>query len=176
MISMKSKFALHVVLTLTVMLSGLAATLVMSPGHAAATDGAANVETCKHDFLGLKPWFQYIGAELDDGSDDDPSKGKVNKCNVKCFNFLYSDTENNCGQKGSDVPLVLLAVIDDLLRIAGIIAVAYVFVGAFKYVGSQGNSEATANAQGTIINALIGVAIAMTAVAIVSFIGNTLGS
>jgi hypothetical protein len=69
---------------------------------------------------------------------------------------------------------VLLAVVDSLLRVAGIVAVAFVLVGAFRYISSSGNPEETARAQSTIINALIGVAIAVVSIAFVVFLGNQL--
>ncbi len=71
--------------------------------------------------------------------------------------------------------LILLAVIDDLLIIAGIVAVAFVVLGAFKYVASQGDPEKTASAQSTIMNSLIGTAIAITAAVFVNFLGQRLG-
>jgi hypothetical protein len=113
--------------------------------------------SCKNgDFLGLKAWWYYLP------SDD------FNGCKITDFNFLPSNGR-------SDLVLILLAVIDDLLIIAGIVAVAFVLIGAFKYVNSQGDPEKTAQAQSTIINALIGTAIAITATVFVNFLGQRLG-
>jgi hypothetical protein len=165
-----------------VMFAGsLAYSLVAAPAQVSAASGSANVAECKHGFFGLKPWYQYIGNELDPGTPKSNSaevveEAKRSKCSVKCFNYLTSPEANECGQKSSDVPLVLLAVVDDLLRIAGLVALGYIFVGAFKYVASQGNPDSTKSAQETIINALLGLAISLIAVAVVSFIGNALGS
>jgi hypothetical protein len=110
---------------------------------------------CSKAFFGLKPWFEYLNLN--------------NKCEIVNFNILPGHGHP------SDVPLILLAVVDDLLRIAGIVAVGFVIYGAFQYVGSQGSPEAAAKAQTTIINALIGLAIAVISVATVSFIGHRLG-
>lgn len=159
----------------------LAFSLAAYPGTASAASSGDLVEKCRHGFLGLKPWYQYIGNELNDGTTaDNPGKdadeAKKNVCDVKCFNVFTSDQANDCGQTSSDIPPVLLAIADDLLRIAGLVALGFIFVGAFKYVGSQGNPEGTKSAQDTIINALLGLAISLTAVAIVSFIGNKLGN
>jgi hypothetical protein len=109
---------------------------------------------CKNGFFGLKPWFEYLKLNHD--------------CEIVGFNILPG------GGEPSDIPLILLAVVDDLLRIAGIIAVGFVIYGAFQYVASQGSPEATARAQGTVINALLGLAVAIAAVATVSFIGSRL--
>ncbi|HSW85247.1 MAG TPA: hypothetical protein VLF79_01370 [Candidatus Saccharimonadales bacterium] len=118
---------------------------------------------CRHDFFGLVTWYHYL-PDKDFGV---TVNGVTYACNINTnFNFISAG--------GSDLPLILLAVVDDLLRIAGIVAVAFVFYGAIKYIASQGDPEATARAQGTVINALIGMAIAMVSVAVVSFIGNKL--
>lgn len=108
------------------------------------------------DFFGLHSWYYYLPKADFDG------------CNIKNFQFLPSGGT-------SDVPLVLLAIVDDLLRIAGMVAVAFVIYGAFMYVTSQGNSEQAGRAQGTIINALIGTAVAVTAAVFVDFLGKSLG-
>jgi MFS superfamily sulfate permease-like transporter len=72
--------------------------------------------------------------------------------------------------------LVLAAVVDDVLRIAGIVAVAFVIYGAVQYITSQGDPESTAHARTTIINALIGLAVAIIAVSLVGFLGTEFGS
>lgn len=108
-------------------------------------------------FLGLKPWWYY----LPDSSFDNAT------CEVVKFNVL---------QGKSDIPLVLLAVIDDLLRLAGLIAVGYVLAGGIKFITSQGDPEGIAKAQSTVQNALVGLAVTVVAVAFVSFVGTKLGS
>ncbi len=123
----------------------------------------------KRQFFGLVPWWQYLGRELDDGSYGHP-------CDVRCFNLIEKTSgSNKCRQTKSDIPLVLLAVVDDLLRIAGMVTIGYVLYGAFQFVASQGDPEGTARAQTTIINSLVGLALATTAVTIVSFLGKKLG-
>jgi len=115
--------------------------------------------TCtKGQFFGLVPWYQYLNFNAD--------------CNIigkngKSFVFLGA---------GSDLPLVLLAVVDDLIRVAGMVAVIFVIVGGVQYATSQGNPEATSKAQKTIINALVGLVIAIIAVAAVSFIGTRISA
>jgi hypothetical protein len=148
-----------------------------TPAHAQSPQ--QTVASCKKDFFGLEPWYQYLGVEMvPNGSSSPP----YDSCDFKCFNIFtpgpgVGQPQNACGQNtGSDIPLILLAVVDDLLRIAALTAVAFVIYGAFEYVGSQGNSEVTAKAQSMIVNALIGLAIAMIAVVVVNFIGNNLGT
>jgi hypothetical protein len=113
----------------------------------------------KASFFGLRPWYYYLPD----------SRLNQNTCDIKGFKLLPS------GNTGSDVPLVLLAIVDDLLRIAGLVAVAFIIVGAIRLVASQGNPEDASRAQDTIINALLGLAIAIIATAFVSFLGHKLG-
>lgn len=128
-------------------------------------------EMCQQSgFLGLKPWWYYLPDEkfhLNAPGDEDA--GVDTTCSIKEFIILPNDGAN------SDIPLVLVAIVDDLLRVAGMVAVGFVIVGAIQYITSQGEPEKTAQAQSTIINALIGLAIAVISVAFVSFAGHRLG-
>jgi hypothetical protein len=117
-------------------------------------------------FFGLEPWYHFMpDSEL--GTHGEP-------CAVKCFNIFVQAEKNECGETASDIPGVILVVIDDLLRIAALVAVAYIIIGSFEYAGSRGNSERASSAQSTIISALTGLAIALVAVALISFLGNQL--
>jgi hypothetical protein len=107
---------------------------------------------CGHSFLGMVPWYQYLTL------DDD--------CGVTDFTVLGS---------GSDLPLVILAIVQDLITIAGLIAVIFVVYGGVMYITSQGNPDQTSKAQSTIINAVAGLVVAVVAVVFVSFLGNRLG-
>lgn len=74
----------------------------------------------------------------------------------------------------SDVWLIVAAIIEILLRVAAIIAVIFVIYAGFSYVTSQGDPESTARAKSTLVNALVGLAIAVTAAAIVSFVAGSI--
>ncbi|HWB39299.1 MAG TPA: hypothetical protein VG604_03600 [Candidatus Saccharimonadales bacterium] len=130
-----------------------AATVPRSFAISAATCASGN------GFFGLEPWYKFFPSSNFKGGSSDQ-----NKCDIVNFD------------PPTDVPLILLAVIDDLLRVAGIMAVGFVIYGGFQYTASQGNPDATSRAQGTIINALVGMAIAMVSVLIVSFIGHALSN
>jgi hypothetical protein len=124
----------------------------------AITQFAAGNDHCFHRFFGLVPWYEYLKERI--GS----------HCEVKGFRILPSATN-----KATDVPLIAAAVVDDLLRIAGMVALAFVIVGAIRYIYSQGDPESTAQAQSTLVNALIGLAIALVGVAFLSFVANKVG-
>lgn len=121
----------------------------------ATANGACKVEP---SFFGLVPWYHYLDVGLD-------AQGK---CTVVSFTVVNGATP-------SDIPLVLLAIVDDLLRIAGIVAVGFVIYGAIQFVVSQGEPDKTTKARMTIMNSLIGLAIALVAVGAVSYVGGKLG-
>lgn len=106
-------------------------------------------------FFGLKPWYQYLKTDGD--------------CNVVDFQILYRDA-NGAGR--SDVLLVGLALIDDMLRIAGFVAIGFIIYGGIVYLTSQGSPDATGKAQSTIQNALIGLVVCILAIALVTFLGS----
>lgn len=170
---MKIKTTLLSLLVVMAVLSGaglLATKQAVAMPVAPVTTLGDTVSNCSNDFLGLKPWYYFLPAdEMKDKSN------KTDPCGIKCFNIFVQANPNDCGETNSDIPGVILAIIDDLLRIAALVAVAFVIYGSFQYVGSRGNSDRTAQAQSTLIGALTGLAVALVAVAFVSFLGNQLG-
>lgn len=64
--------------------------------------------------------------------------------------------------------------IDSILKlvfgVAGGVALLIITIAGFKYVLSQGNPQETAKAKNTILYALIGLVVCVTAFAIVGFI------
>ena len=116
----------------------------------------ASANSCSKPFFGLKTWFHYL-----------PDSAFTSDCTIKNFNALGSN---------SGFLLIGLAILDDLIRIAALVAVGYVIYGGIQYATSQGSPDATKKAQSTIINALIGVSVAILAASMVAFIGNRIGS
>lgn len=76
---------------------------------------------------------------------------------------------------GTPIILVGLGVIDILIRVAALVALFFVLYGGIKYITSQGSPEGTKAAKDTLQNALLGLIIAITAAALVAFIGNVVG-
>lgn len=101
-------------------------------------------------FLGFPTWYKYLDGEIVGG-----------KCSV-VFDFP------------NDIGTVLLAIVEILLRIAGLIAVVFVIIGGARYLTSQGEPENTKAALHTIINSLIGLVISLFAVIVVGFIARRL--
>ncbi|MGF7229097.1 MAG: hypothetical protein ACQR33_03870 [Candidatus Saccharibacteria bacterium] len=129
------------------------APLTLIPQHFAAASAACT----KNGFFGLYHWYQYLNVQQ-------VNIGGTTSCQV--VNFAFP----------GDITLVVLAILDDMLRIAGMVAVGFVMYGAIQYITSQGEPDGIKKAQQTILNALIGMVIAIASTAIVAFIGNSLGA
>lgn len=108
-------------------------------------------------FFGFPTWYKYLKSreiQLDGGTICSPHLTSLN-----------------------DVWLIGLAIIEILLRIAVLVAIAFVVVGGFKFitangdVGGGGKPDKIASARRTVIDALVGVVIAVVAIAIVSYMG-----
>jgi hypothetical protein len=148
-----------------------------SPGGIANTGQAVTTvqgsspiaQQCSKTFLGLKPWFSYLPNDAFKYTNPDTHIGSYS-CNIENFSLLGD------GGTSSQLLPVLLAVADDLIRIAGLVAVAFVISGGIQFVISQGEPEKTKRARETIINALIGVVVAIIAALVVSFIGSRLSA
>lgn len=101
-------------------------------------------------FLGFPTWYKYLDGETVAG---------------KCSPVMkFPD----------DIGEILLAVVEILLRVGGLVAVAFVIYGGLRFILSQGDPEKAASARKTIINSLIGTVIALLATLIVSFIARSL--
>lgn len=101
--------------------------------------------------FGFPHWYQYLNGVLDDHG--------------TCLPQI---------QGLSDIWLIVAAIIEVLLRVAALVAVVFVIYGGFSYTTSQGDPEGTARARKTIVNSLIGLAVAVMAAAIVSFIAQSI--
>lgn len=76
------------------------------------------------------------------------------------------------GNAGSTVTRELGTYINIFLGIIGIIAVAFLIIGGFRYITSAGDSEVAESAKNTILNAVIGLVIVILSYIIVTVIVN----
>lgn len=114
----------------------------------------------RSSFLNLPPWYAYLDVGPR-GSDPCAITGPKNPENGE-FSFTLA------------LPRIALAIVEILLRVAGIVTFGFVVYGGFRYITSQGEPDALKQAQGTIINALVGMVIVILAVTIVAFTGSVL--
>lgn len=112
------------------------------------------------DFFGFPRWYEYLQMHYD---------AKAGGCVVDDFKFLGTGAD-------SGLLLIALAILDMLLRLAGLVAVGFVAWGGIKYLTSRGEPSELAAAKQTITNALVGVVIAMVATSVVVFVGTRLSS
>ncbi len=99
-------------------------------------------------FFGLPKWYKYLPYDLSD---------VTHRCEIQVTSI-------------AQYWLIGFALIDILLRVAGLIAIGFVVWGGIQFVTSQGEPDKTAAARSTVINALIGLVIAVAAATIVTFI------
>lgn len=121
---------------------------------------ASQDPSCVHSFFGLEPWYAYLDVH---------KNSTTNHCEVT------APSGTSVLGKNSFILLIVLAVVDDLLRVAGMVAIIFVIIAGFQFITSSGEPEAAAKARQTILYAVIGLVIALVATVIVSFIGNALG-
>ena len=107
-------------------------------------------------FFLLPTWYKYLVIA-----------GKMEDVNGRCATVV--------GLQVADLSLIALAVLDIVLRLAGLVAVTFVVYGGIKFITSQGDPEGSKKARQTIINALIGLVIALFATTLVAFVGTRLG-
>ncbi|HEY5806230.1 MAG TPA: hypothetical protein VIS56_02475 [Candidatus Saccharimonadales bacterium] len=79
------------------------------------------------------------------------------------------------GFEVQDLSLIALALVDIALRIAALVTVIYVVYGGVEFITAQGEADKAKKARQTIINALIGLSIALVSVGVVTFIGTRIG-
>ena len=150
----KLKFGL---LTFVLVFSGFTALVAMtlSPTVSALnTSGLQQfaLDNCKTRLLGLPTWYEYLPT--------DPTT-----CAIQTD-----------GLGGTAIILVIMALIDILLTLAGILAVGFIIFGGFKYITSQAEPSKLVGARQTILNAVIGLVIAIIASRVVAFIAGKLAT
>lgn len=92
-------------------------------------------------------------------------------------NSLYLAV-SNCNTDACEVNLPVVAADGNLVKtvltlvfgVIGALAVFFVVVGGFKFVTSSGDPQAVSKARGTVIYAVIGLAVAVLAEVIVNFV------
>ncbi len=107
----------------------------------------SNVACSKGGFLGLPPWWEYL------------------QVGANCTPVVNWP---------GGIWLIGLAVLDMLLRVAGLVAVISILVSSVMYVTSSGNPDRAKAALDRIISSLVGLAIVLVAAAVVAFVGNRL--
>lgn len=125
----------------------------MTVSIAAVTPALAQNTSCGGNIITIKPWYHG----LTDGS-----------CNVR-------SPGSSPDEQRKFVTRVALNVVDGLIQVAAYTTVAFIIMGGFKYMTSAGSPDQATKARKSIINAVIGLVVAIGAVGLVNFIGAALG-
>lgn len=110
-------------------------------------------------FFGFPTWYKYLQGER--SVINSPVDGqKITVCTPYIGEL-------------KDFWLIGLAVIEILLRIAMLAAVAFVFYAGVKYTNSRGNADKIETAKKTLVDAIAGFVITIIATAAVAFIAKS---
>jgi hypothetical protein len=102
-------------------------------------------------FFFLPPWWEYLKTTSNGDA--------LGQCSISSFSFP------------GDLLAIGLAVLDILLRLAGFIAVMSIIYAGFQHQFTGGDPQKAAAARKRLVNSLLGLAIALTATALVTFVG-----
>jgi hypothetical protein len=109
------------------------------------------------NFFDFPVWYKYLHAA---------NRMEINRFTDRC--------ELRGSLVATDFALIGLAFVDIALRLAALVTIGYIIWGGIQFVIAQGEADRTKKARQTIINALIGLIIALIATAMVVFIGSRL--
>ncbi|HEY5550161.1 MAG TPA: hypothetical protein VIK37_03140 [Candidatus Saccharimonadales bacterium] len=105
-------------------------------------------------FFFLPPWYKYLL----------PDKMNPTSCSL-----------TDAFQFPNDIWLIGIAVLEMLLRLAGLAAVVAIIFSGVRYMFAGGNVEKAVSARRALVNSFIGLGVALVAAGFVAFIGNRLG-
>ena len=107
-------------------------------------------------FLGFPTWYKYLPGVTETAKD-----GAGVDIGTVCTPKIQSI---------NDVWLIVAAIVEILLRVAALAAIALIVWGGIQFVMSQGEPDKAAKARHTVINAVVGLVIAVTATVLVTFV------
>lgn len=122
---------------------------------------AAPAKTCNQHFLTFPTWFRGLvdPATCEIVSPNDPSLGKAMN-NDRLSNFIWH---------------IVLNIIEIALQLVAYLAVFFIIYGGFQFLTNGANPSGIEKARTTLLNAVIGLAIALGAVGLVNLIVTVIG-
>lgn len=159
------------IVKLSAMATVIAAGVVFSSGgHASAVKCDPNElkEMRNNTLLGIPVWYKYLEGEQVEQKV--PTKTGFDTVTV-CHPTIETKGEN---LPINDILLIIAAIMEMLTRIAGLAAFVFLIYGGFMYLTSSGNSENVGKAGTTLLNAAIGLGIAISATAFINFFAGRL--
>lgn len=132
-------------ITLTAAFIGFIAAPVMAVTTPFAADAKAN---CDNSLLGIPPWYR--------GMTEGPD------CNIK--------SPESFGGVGPFIWRIVLNVVEMALAVTAYIAAFFILYGGFLFMTLGSSPDGVAKARKTILNAVIGLVIAMSAIALTNLV------
>ncbi len=124
-----------------------------------ASVGAASTCSINGKFLTFKPWYDGLQKSGD--------------CDVK--SVVDKVTDSNTQTTLNDLIWIIIAnVVEDLFNIVAYVTAGFIMWGGFLFMTSAGNPDRATQGRKTLINAVVGLVIAMAAGLIVNYIGQGL--
>lgn len=112
--------------------------------------------------------FQVLPAYAEDCPPDNTNPTAIEDiCNPSKF---YVDL----GHGSNSFPGLLGFIIDNLLKVAGLVAVGFIILGGFQYITSRGSEEQAETGKKTLTNAIIGLVLIVLSYIIVAVVVNAL--
>jgi hypothetical protein len=90
--------------------------------------------------------------------------------NAACAGLAAAGDDCDTAESNSEIESIIAGTINILSLLVGVAAVMMVIVGGFKYVTSNGDSNKIASAKTTIMYAILGLVVAVSAQMIVRFV------
>ena len=147
----KIKFREGAIIIITAILFLGASGGIASAGPSTSSTNSATCSYANSSFFDFPTWYQYLPPVKDSSGNCVPSLASL-----------------------SDIWFVVAAVIEILLHIAALAAVAMVIYGGITYTVSMGNPETTGKAKKIILDAFIGLLISISASIIVAFLAGSI--
>lgn len=101
-------------------------------------------------------------------------------CEGNVIEFLGLESWDACLPQGpdgkpqfqalTDIWKIIIPIFNDVLKLAGYIAIGFVIWGGIQYIKSQGEPSNLSQAKDTIKNAIIGLLLVLASIAIMQFI------
>lgn len=143
----------------------------LAGGFSQTTNAISAGDPCddfkNNSLLGIPAWYKYLPGQ---GVQQIRSDGSLG--DVVCQPTIQT-VENAAGEKEkipiNNILLIVAAIIEILIRIAGLAAFIFLIYGGFLYLTSSGNADNVSKAGSTLLNAAIGLGIAVSATAFINF-------
>jgi len=154
---------------------GFSFALLGLTGNASAKVGDNCSDTLDRNALfGIPPWYKYLPGEIVIQQTLDGSGG-LEEVEV-CQPVIKKDASSEKAIPKKAILLIVAAVLQMLISVAGLAALGYLIYGGFMYLTSNGNAEQVKNAGSTMLNAIVGLAIAISATTLVNYLATNLSS